>query len=194
MIYKRILVGSLIATSLLFAVDSAEININNNTLEIAGEYSLNDTYALNDDSNYFFTISYMSSEQATGTTSKPKLTTAGFKIMNPYIDDRGLSLGLGIKGVWADNYNKSFVATPLTAFAKYEINELVTLDLSVGYAPKILTYSEGDKYATTNLKANFKVIDNGYTYLGLRSIKTDYKDGTSIKFDDSVFFGYKVQF
>lgn len=191
---KKILVGSLIATSLLFAVDSAEININSDTLELAGEYSLNNTYIFNDDSNYFFTISYMSSEKASTAVTKPKITTAGLKIVNPYINDKGLSLGLGIKGVWADNYTKSFVATPLEIFAKYEVNELFTLDLSASYAPKVLTHSEGSKYTATNIKANYKVIDNGFVYLGLRSIKTDYKDGTSLEFDDSIFFGYKVQF
>ena len=195
---KKILAGSLVATSLLFgANNSAEININNDTLELVGEYILNDSYELNDDSNYFFTISYLGSEdQESALTNKKnqKLATAGFKIVNPYIDDRGLSLGFGIKAVWADNYEKDFLATPLELFAKYEINEQLSLDVGVAYSPKVLTHSDGTSYKDGKLKVNYKVIDNGYVYLGARTIKTEYKDNAEIEFDDSLFFGYKVQF
>jgi len=45
---KKIIVGSLLAGSLLFANNSAQININSDTLEVIGSYSLNDSYDLND--------------------------------------------------------------------------------------------------------------------------------------------------
>ena len=194
---KKILAGSLVATSLLFGANSAEININNNTLELVGEYILNGSYNVSDEANYYFTVGYLSSEdqKSTATTvTNQKLATVGLKIMNPYIDDRGLSLGIGIKTVWADNYTKDFLATPLELFAKYEINEQLSLDTSIAYSPKVLTHSDGDTYKDWNLKANYKVIDNGYAYIGARSIKTTYKDSAEIEFDDSMFFGYKVQF
>lgn len=195
---KKILVGSLIATSLLFGNgNSAEININNNTLELVGEYILNNSYDVSDEANYYFTISYLGSEdqQTTSTTvTNQKLATAGLKIMNPYIDDKGFSLGIGIKAVWADNHTQDFVATPLEVFAKYEINEQLSLDMNIGYSPKVLTHSDGTTYKDGKVKINYKIIDNGYVYLGARKIKTTYKDNSEIEFDDSMFFGYKVQF
>jgi len=189
---KKILVGSLLAGSLLFANNSAQININNDTLEVIGSYSLNDSYDLNEDSNYFLTLSYLRSEK--DNTKTQKLTTVGLKIVNPYIDDKGLSLGIGVKALWADNYTKDFIATPLEVFATYTINEKVSIDLSSAYAPKILTYKDGEKYQDLVGKINYKVIDNGYIYIGARSIKTNYKDDIDVKYDNKAFFGYKVQF
>ncbi|MCK5294025.1 MAG: hypothetical protein KAJ49_05185 [Arcobacteraceae bacterium] len=194
---KKILAGSLVATSLLFGSNSAEININNDTLELVGEFLLNHSYQLSDEGNYYFTVNYLGSENqesTVGNTKNKKLVTTGLKIMNPYIDDRGLSLGIGIKAVWADNYEKDFFATPLEVFAKYEINEQLSLDMNVGYSPKVLTHADGETYKDGKIKVNYKVIDNGYVYVGARSIETTYKNNAEIKFDDNVFFGYKVQF
>jgi lipopolysaccharide assembly outer membrane protein LptD (OstA) len=191
---NKIFVGSIIAANLLFATNSAEININSNTLELIGEYNLNTVYQLNDDSNYYLTISFLSSEESSTSVSTQKLITGGLKMVNPYIDDRGLSLGMGAKIVWADNTNKNFIATPLNIFAKYEINEQISINFDFAYAPKILTFSDGESYKETNLKANYKVLENGYVYLGGRSITTDYKKGGSVDYDKSIFFGYKVQF
>jgi hypothetical protein len=191
---KKILIGSLVATSLLFAVDNAQININSDTLEISGEYGLNDSFILDDNSNYSLTLSYLNSEKATVTKAKSKLVSIGLKIMDPYTNDMGFSLGLGMKGAWVDNHSESFFATPLELFARYDINDVISLDLSASYAPKILTHSNGDKYQDTNFKLNYQIIDNGCVYLGIRDIETNYKSGANIKFDDSAFFGYKVQF
>lgn len=191
---KKILIGSLVSASLLFASNSAEININSNTLELAGEYNLNNLYQLNDDSDYFVTLSYLSSEKSSTSVSTQRLITSGLKIINPYVDDRGLSLGLGAKFVWADNTNKSFAALPLSIFANFEINEQILINFNFSYAPKILTFADGESYREANLKANYKIIENGYVYLGGRSITTKYEDIGSVSYDKNIFFGYKVQF
>ncbi len=191
---KKILAGSLVTASLLFGANSAEININNNTLELIGEYNLNDVYVLNDDSNYFFTFSFLTSEESSTSVASQKLISGGMKIINPYVDDRGFSLGLGAKFVWADNTNKDFIATPLSIFADYQLDERVSISAAFAYAPKILTYSDGDNYKDLNLKVNYKIIENGYVYIGARDITTKYKSGASVDYDKSIFFGYKVQF
>ncbi len=191
---KKIAVGSILASSLLFASNSAEININNNTLELGGDFFLNDMYNLNDDSNYFLTARYLSSEDSGNKVSSQKLITTGFKIVNPYIDDKGFSLGMGIDAVWADNYTDNFYAIALKISGTYNINEQLSTDAEVAYSPKVITYGGGDNYKSGNVKLNYKIIDNGYVYIGARSIKTTYTDGTEVDFDTSAYFGYKVQF
>jgi len=192
---KKIILGSLVASSAVFASGVAEINVNGDTLQVGLEYNLNQSYRLNDNSNYFLTASYLRSEDGkTAIQETQTLTTVGLKIMNPYVDDYGFSLGLGIKGVSADNSSKTFLAAPLNIFASYMVNEQIHIDAEFGYAPKVLAFSDAETYKEWNAKVNYKVIDNGFVYLGGRDIDTKYTNGNKISYDNSVFFGFKVQF
>ncbi len=190
---KKIILGSLVASSAAFASGAADININDNTLEVGMEYNLNGSYRLNDNSNYLFTASYLRSEDKSSVDTET-LLTAGLKVMNPYVDDYGFSLGLGIKGVVADNSSKSFVAAPLGIFASYMINEQIHIDAEYNYAPKVLAFSDGETYSEWKTKAHYRVIDNGFVYVGARGITTKYTDNSEVSYDHTAFFGFNVQF
>ncbi|MDX9742931.1 MAG: YfaZ family outer membrane protein [Arcobacteraceae bacterium] len=190
---KKIIIGSLVVSSALFASGGADININDNTLEVGMEYNLNGSYRLNENSNYLLSASYLRSEEDSATNTQT-LATVGVKIMNPYVDDYGFSLGLGIKAVLADNSPKSFAAAPLGVFASYMVNEQIHLDGEYNYAPKVLSFSDGETYKEWKLKANYRVIDNGFVYVGGRGITTSYTNGTEYSYDHTAFFGFNVQF
>ena len=192
---KKTILGLAITTASLFATNSAQLNINSNTLELIGEYNLNNTYNLNSDANYNFVVSYLGSEKtAISTRSTDRLVNTGFKMMNPYINDYGFSFGLGIDLVWANNSSKSFFAVPLSVHGKYELNEQISFDGFFKYSPSILSFSDAKKYTQANITANYKIIDNGYVYLGTRMIKTTYTNNITLDFDKNMFFGYKVIF
>ncbi len=190
---KKIVVASVLSSSVVFGMGSADININDNTLEVGMEYNLNGSYKLNEKSNYLLTASYLRSEEGSSTSTQT-LTTVGVKIMNPYVDDYGFSLGLGIKGVMADNNSQSFVAAPLGVFASYMINEQIHIDGEYDYAPKVLAFSDGETYKEWKLKANYKIIDNGFVYVGARDVTTNYTNGDKYSYDHTAFFGFNVQF
>ncbi|MDD2698130.1 MAG: YfaZ family outer membrane protein [Arcobacteraceae bacterium] len=190
---KKIILGSLVASSCVFASGAADININNNTLEVGMEYNLNGTYRLNENSNYLFTASYLRSEEVSSINTQT-LLTAGLKVVNPYVDDYGFSLGLGIKAVVADNSSQRFVAAPLGLFASYMVNEQVHIDAEYNYAPKVLAFSDGETYKEWKAKANYRVIDNGFVYIGARGITTKYTNGSELSYDRTAFFGFNVQF
>ena len=44
------------------------------------------------------------------------------------------------------------------------------------------------------LKANYRVIDNGFVYIGGRGITTEYTNNQEISYDRTAFFGFNVQF
>lgn len=191
--FKKIAISSILIGSLTYVMGSADININDNTLQVGVEYNLNNSYNLSQNSNYLFTANYLRSENnAVGNTQT--LTSVGVKIVNPYVDDYGFSLGLGVKGLVADNSEKTFVAAPLGIFASYMINDRFHIDGEIDYAPKVLSFSDGDSYKEWNAKVNYKVIDNGYVYVGGRSIKTSYTDGYEFSYDKTLFFGFKVNY
>jgi hypothetical protein len=191
---KKIITTLALSSSILFAANTAEINVNNNTLGLKGEYGINEVYKLSNDAKYYITLEYLSSEEAAATESTDRIVNLGIKMMNPYINDYGISFGMGINAVWVNNYTDTFVATPLSLFADYAINEDLSIDATLSYSPKILSYSSADSYTEFTAKANYKVIDNGYAYLGYRDISTSYDDGSDIDFDNTIFFGYKLKF
>jgi hypothetical protein len=189
---KKILLGSLVASTLAFGSNSAEININNDTLEVAGELYLNNNYNVSKNSNYYLTASYLRSEN--DGEENQSLTTLGFKVINPFTDDNGISLGLGIKSIYASEYDKSILAIPLSVYGRYELNEVIYFDLDVGYAPRVLSFLDGEKYVDGKLKVNYKVLSDGYAFAGARSITTTYENGMDVKYDTSLFVGFKVRF
>jgi hypothetical protein len=191
---KKILTTLALSSSILFAANTVEINVNNNTLGLKGEYGINEVYNLSNDAKYYITLEYLSSEEAAATESTDRIVNLGLKMMNPYINDYGVSFGMGINAVWVNNYTDTFVATPLSVFADYAINEDLSIDGTFSYSPKILSYSSADNYTELTAKLNYKVIDNGYAYLGYRDISTSYDDGSDIDFDNSIFFGYRLKF
>ena len=190
---KKIIVGSLIASSLVYGINNVDLNVNNNTLEVSGEFSLNEAYELNNDSNYYLTVSFLNSEDKSATTTE-KLASVGFKMLNPYMDDYGFRFGLGIKAVWADNSKEDFVSIPVQLFASYQIDEKISVDTDIAYAPRVLSFLKAQKFTSGKIKLNYKIMDNGYLYIGGRTISTKYENGTTIKYDSSLFVGYQVQF
>jgi len=190
---KNILAGSLLASSLVFGASSVDLNINKDTLEINGNFSLNEAYDLNNNSDYFLTLSFLNSEAKSSPKSE-KLVSMGFKMMNPYISDNGFTFGVGINTVWADNNEDNFLAIPINIYGAYQIIEDLHIDTHIAYAPKVLSFAKAKRFASGELRVNYKVIDNGYAYIGARSISTTYEDDTKIKFDNNLFYGFKVQF
>jgi len=190
---KKILLGSALATSLLFASNVAQINVNNDTLEVGGELYLNNSYNVNNSSNYYFTINYLGTEADTNEASQ-KLLSAGLKVLNPFTDDNGISLGLGIKSVYTNQLSKTFFALPLAAYIKYEVNEMIYVDLEASYAPKVLSFSDADNYRDTKIKVNYKVLEDGYAFIGARDITTKYELTGKVNYDTSAFIGYEVKF
>jgi hypothetical protein len=189
---KKIIMSLLISSNILYATNnSVELNINNHTLEVKGEYNLNAVYELNDNSNYKLLISYLRSEKK---QDSEIMINSGLKIENPYINDYGFSVGFGVNAVWIDNSNQSFTALPLSVYGSYILQENITINGQVSYSPNILSFNNARSFRQYNLQANYKLIDNGYVYIGKRDIKTNYKNSVSIKFDDAIFFGFKVLF
>lgn len=190
---KNKLLSAVLLTTSLYASNSVDININNDTLEVGAELYLNNKYNLNNSSNYYFIANYLHNE---GDDNEPNksLSTLGFKVMNPYTDDNGISLGLGIKSTYTSQLDKSFIAIPLSVYVRYELNEMIYFNFEYGYAPSVLTYQDGEKFQDIKFKANYKVLDDGYIYAGIRDIRTTYEPDLEVEYDTSAFVGFNVRF
>jgi len=191
---KKKLICSILAASALFADNSFDLNINNNTLEVNAQFNMNESYDLNPNSDYYFYAKYLKTKEDDSLSTSQTISTLGFKMLNPMSDQNGLSLGLGMKSVYSKQSasDKSFTATPISIFGKYEFSEILYFDAEIAYAPRILTFLDGKTYQEGRLNANFKILENGYIYTGIRNIKTKYTNDIEEKYDDNIFFGLKV--
>ena len=187
---KKIIISILLVTSVIFAKNNAEININNNTLELSGEYYL--------DNNSYIMLSFLNTQDKKNRIENERndqqLISAGFKILNSYIHNDNIKFGLGMKSIWVKNYKDDFTTIPLSFYLKYLITENIELDFNFNYGTNVLTFFDGKKYQETMIKANYKIIDKSYIYLGGRYIETKYDDSSVLTFDDNIFFGYKIIF
>ncbi|PIF04284.1 MAG: hypothetical protein CSA86_02910 [Arcobacter sp.] len=190
---KKFLISSVVASSVLFGNNVVEINVNKDTLKVGADLYLNRYYNVNNSSNYYVTFDYLRKEEEDKEAQSIK--SMGLKMINPYTDDHGLSLGLGIKSVYTDVIDsKTFVALPLTMHGRLEINEVIYLDIDVSYSPKVLSFSDANRYTDMQFRANYRVLTNGYVFVGARRIDTKYEDIDETKFDSSVFFGLEARF
>lgn len=189
---KKILIGSLIASSILLGNNGVEINVNDDTLEVKADLYLNDYYDVSNESNYYFTLGHLRTEN--DLNESDSLTTAGLKVLNPFTDDNGISIGLGIKSVYTNQLSKTFFAVPLSVYAKIELSEVLYIDGELSYAPSVLALSDADSYKGMKARVNYKVLENGYAFIGARSIETKYTNGVTSKFDSTVFVGFEVRF
>jgi len=189
---KKILMGSLIATSLLLGNNGVEVNLNSDTLEVEADIYLNDIYDVSNNSNYYLTVGHLRTENDNAETQT--LTTAGLKVLNPFTDDNGISFGLGMKSVYTNQLSKTFFALPLSVYGKIEFTEVIYVDAEISYAPKVLSLGDAESYTDMKAKFNYKVLENGYVFIGARSVETKYDNGTTSKFDTSAFIGLEVRF
>jgi len=189
---KFILMGSVLASTLLMGSNGLYINVNDDTLELEADIYLNKHYDVSDNSSYYLSLGHLRTENETKKTQP--LSTLGFKMSNPYIDDNGISLGLGMKLVYTNHMSKTFFALPLSLYARVEMNEMIYADVNLSYASKVLSFVDAQTYIDMKTRLNYKVSSDGYFFIGARSIETRYKKGHDIKYDNSGFLGFEVRF
>lgn len=190
---KKIIIGSLLSTMMLYSSNNFELNVNNDTLEVNTDIYLNNHYNVSNGSNYFLTLSYLNTKEENNQPSQ-ELSTVGFKVTNPYVNDFGLSLGLGMKTVYTTADDRVLTAAPISLFVRYELNQLVYFNLDGSYSPRVLTFLDGENYYDIKFKVNYKILNDGYIFAGARDIVASYTDNQDVKYDRSLFFGFQVRF
>lgn len=191
-ILKSFLLASCLSAGSLLANDNAQININNETLEVSANIYLNSRADVSNKSNYYINAGILKTDNSDG--DDQYLATVGLKILNPLVDAKGLSFGLGIKGVYTDFGADTAYTFPLGLFAKFELNEVIYFDAEASYAPTVLSSSQIDSYKDFKFRANYKVLEDGYVFAGTRYIKVDTANYGDVGYDTTMFVGYELRF
>jgi len=180
---KHILLSALLLTG-SFA-GSLGLNVNDEDVELQAEIDL--SRAINNGMTYIVSADYLH-------TDEDNLFKVGFGATNNFQSADGLTLTLGLEGVFADNFG----AVPLFAQASLRLPfdqdiPATYINTRVDYAPSVLCFSDGDGYLEYRLEADMEVINKVHLYTGYRNIETDYDKGDH-KFNNSWYGGMKIGF
>lgn len=187
MYFKKLFLTTLFSVGLLHAQSNVGLNINNEDLEVSASIDLNALTYYSDSTSYSLDASYLH-------TDGDNLTTVGVSAESTFQGVEGLSLGLGIKSVFADD----FISIPFLAKARYTLPlhyniPTTSLATSLAYAPSILTFSDGESYMEFRAEADMEIITNVHLFAGYRNIHTEY-DTNDLTFNNSFYGGMKLSF
>lgn len=190
---KKVIAGLCLSTSLMFAQSEANININDNSLEVGFDAYMNYFYELDNSSKYYLGANYITTENELDKDAR--YLALNFRLENNSTYDENYGFGIGIKAVSVDDgISADFAAIALGVHGKYIINELVSVEGSYYYAPKILSFFDASRLNMAEVTLNYKIVNNAKIYIGARKIITGYDGSSSIDFDKSAFVGFKFLF
>ena len=187
---KKILLGTLLFSSVAFAQNEIEANINEDSYEISVDAYLNDYYMLNDNSKYFLGFKVLGVDK--DSQENKKLWSMNAKVMNQSSNGYGFNFGLGLKGLVADA-DKDMSVVAFGIFVEYAFYDALNINASYHYAPEVLTFSGGKNYKETRIALDYELVNNGFITVGYRDIETEFDD-SNVNFDDSAYAGFKFKF
>ncbi|MDD2266471.1 YfaZ family outer membrane protein [Sulfuricurvum sp.] len=198
---KKIILGLLIGTS-AFAAHQVEFNLNDKEVEGQVLFDLSKmgvplegAYAgariLNGDERNSDKIENIS-----------QFKEVSFLIMRPVKSVEGLSLGLGIKGVYTKFDGAHYSAIPLGLEANMKLPLATPFPLHVNgalyYAPSDLTFLDGDKYLEVRTYLDAEVIHNKHIEVGYRNIDPDLishpYSSHNVTYNEAFYGGLRLDF
>ena len=186
-----------IATVSAFAMNSAELNINDTDLEISTKFDLGQFNQNVEPNTTFVGFRIVDADNTHGPKNGYKNNPyyeANFLMKKPF-SKNGLSIGMGVKF----NYTTDFYSLPLGLEATYKIpaKEYIPMYLngSVYYGPRVLSFGEADRYFEYRISYDIELINDGRLTVGYRSMHTDYQDvrGNYV-YNRAFYIGFKFLF
>jgi hypothetical protein len=187
---SKIVLSIFLGLSSLYSAGGVELNINNHVVELQVDTNLNQYYDLDNANDYYINIGILHEDNGV-----PNLFNLGLKTTTSEFDAQNLDFSLGL-GLVASSFNSNtFIAIPFNLGVSAHINDKISLDVNGAYSPSVLSFSKAEKFTSLKSTLNYQLLNNGYIFVGLRSIKATYtNDLGTCKYDDSVFIGYRVKF
>jgi hypothetical protein len=185
---NKIFLMTLAATTLLFSQNTLGLNINTEDFEVEGAMDINAFTEYSNGTTYIIDANFINTED-------DSLFGMGFSAHNSFQGLEGLSLGLGARVLFLEDY----MALPLMAEASYAlplIDAIPTMSLSAKllYAPSVLSFSDAENYFEFRAEAAMEVINAVSIYAGYRDIEIQYIDSPELTFNDSFYAGLKMSF
>lgn len=189
--FKKISLLALSTVS-VFAMHTAEININNLDLEVSAKFDIGQVNEKVEPNTIFVGARYLSVDERHSDISNVRdYYEMNFLMLKNA--SKNLKLGLGVK----INHTKDFTSTPLGLEAVYRLPIESSMPFYVGgslhYAPKVLSFEKADNYLEYRMAVDAEVIKNGFVTVGYRDINTNY-EGRNVEYNKSFYAGFRFLF
>ena len=193
--FNKFLSLLLLSTVLLFSRTTVGLNINTEDFEVEGAMDITAFSEYTNGTIFIADANFINTEY-------DSLFGIGIGAHNSFQGMEGLSLGLGIKYV----YIEDFMALPLMIKASYGLpltDTIPTVSLSAAmlYAPSALSFDEAKNYFEFRAEAEMEVISSVAVYVGYRDIEIEYLGSFSENlnnsfetFNSSFYGGLKMSF
>lgn len=184
----------------VFAMHSAEININDKDLELGAAFDIgqfNDT--VEPDTTFLgFNFLKGSDEHSADDADVENLYEANF-LMKREVADSGVTFGIGVKANYSKVGDITFSTLPIGLEVGYTfpVEIPVYLGANLYYAPESLAFSDAESYLEYRLEVDVEVIERGSIVVGYRNIDTNVEINTrneDVNFNKSAYFGFKFAF
>ncbi len=194
--FKKTILSTLLASSLLLADSGGSININEKDVEVEGVLDSRNLAAFQTSSTIFLVDGNFIN------ADKKKLLGLGLSANNKVEGLIGVEMSFGAKLIWAEvgSDNNNFTAFPLMAQIRYNFPPLmysippVAVEAKALYAPTVLAFGSSEGYSEWRVNADIEMIENVNIYAGYRNIHTKYNGLSRDLFDTGFYAGLKVRY
>ena len=200
--FKKIVIVSILGSSMLLAQSSAGINITEDDLEIEGILDSRNLAALQTSSTIFQAdVNFLNIDSP---KKKAKMIGAGVGATNKLEGVEGIELTFGAKFIWSSvdgaYDDESFTALPLMVKIRYIFPPLmfnippISMEGKALYAPGALAFGDSENYSEFRFTADIEMIESVKVYAGYRNIVTGYKLKDDYVFDNGFYGGLKFTY
>ncbi|MEA2098837.1 MAG: YfaZ family outer membrane protein [Campylobacterota bacterium] len=189
---------SLIALSTIsvFAMHSAEININDKDLELSAKFDLGQFGNTVEPDTTFLGFSYINGHEDNSNTDINGYVETNF-LMRREVENSGVMFGIGVKSNYTKINADRYITIPLGLELGYTLSTTIpiTFGTKLYYAPESLAFSKAKSFLEYRFDATVAVIDTGSLLLGYRNIDTNMENryGTQT-YNKSIYFGFRFAF
>lgn len=182
-----------------FALNTAEINVNDKDLELMGKLDMGQVIDSVEPNTVFFGLRFLDANKKHSEYENADIDSFAELnfLMLKEIGRSGFSVGLGVKANSTKMGNKDFVSVPLGIEASYKIPASEYIPMYVGgsiyHAPSVLSFEDAENFMEYRVNFDLEVIKNGRVTVGYRSLDTNY-DTFNFNYNKSVYVGFKFAF
>ena len=193
---KKMIVIAFLAVS-AFANHTAELNLNEKDLEVAGRIDMGQFNMAVEPNTTFVGGKFLKAHEDHSSNNRVSLDPyyeLNFLMMRD-ISNSGMRVGMGVKL----NYTNKYSTLPLGLEMEYKIPSARVIPIYLNgefyYAPQVLSFHDAKDFLEYRASIDIELIKNGRITLGYRNLDTDYdRLSGSFNYNESWYFGFKIGF
>ncbi len=194
--FKKTVMATLLASSILSAESGGSININDKDVEVEAILDSRNLAAFQTSSTLFLADANLLS------SDNQKLLGLGLSANNKVEGLIGVEMSFGVKFIWAEvgADKNNFTSIPLMAKIRYTLPPLMFNIPPVGveakglYSPGSLSFGNAEGYSEFRFSGDIEMIENVKIYAGYRNIHTKYNGLSRDLFNTGFYAGLKATY